>query len=130
VREHGKIANSPTALKALTERVAGRGRGATDVNDATWISDLVACGLIQASFVPEEEIQHLRSLLRAQVGDRLDAWLLVVRNHRHIGSHGFAGTQNRNLTKARAGIHRALAFWQASETVRGGRCSGRDPSDR
>ena len=38
----------------------------TDLNDATWIADLVACGLIQASFVPEEEIQDLRSLLRAR----------------------------------------------------------------
>jgi transposase len=38
----------------------------TDVNDATWIADLVACGLIKASFVPEEEIQELRSLLRAR----------------------------------------------------------------
>jgi transposase len=38
----------------------------TDVNDATWIADLVACGLIKASFVPEQEIQELRSLLRAR----------------------------------------------------------------
>ena len=36
----------------------------TDVNDATWIADLVACGLIRASFVPDETIQELRSLLR------------------------------------------------------------------
>ena len=38
----------------------------TDVNDAMWIADLVACGLIKASFVPEQEIQELRSLLRAR----------------------------------------------------------------
>jgi transposase len=38
----------------------------TDVNDATWIADLVACGLIRASFVPDETIQELRSLLRAR----------------------------------------------------------------
>jgi transposase len=38
----------------------------SDVNDATWIADLVACGLIKASFVPEEAIQQLRSLLRAR----------------------------------------------------------------
>jgi transposase len=31
-----------------------------------WIADLVACGLIKASFVPEEEIQELRSLQRAR----------------------------------------------------------------
>lgn len=38
----------------------------TDVNDATWIADLLACGLIRASFVPEQEIQELRTLLRAR----------------------------------------------------------------
>ncbi len=38
----------------------------TDVNDATWIADLVACGLIRASFVPDQTTQELRSLLRAR----------------------------------------------------------------
>lgn len=38
----------------------------TDVNDAMWIADLLACGLIQASFVPEPAIQDLRSLMRAR----------------------------------------------------------------
>src|SRR5580692_6654541 len=38
----------------------------TDVNDATWIADLLACGLIRTSFVPDETIQELRSLLRAR----------------------------------------------------------------
>ena len=38
----------------------------TDVNDATWIADLTAFGLIKASFVPEEKIQELRSLMRAR----------------------------------------------------------------
>ncbi len=36
------------------------------MNDATWIADLVACGLIRANFVPDEAIQQLRSLLRAR----------------------------------------------------------------
>jgi transposase len=48
---------------AHIKNVPGRKR---DVNDATWIADLVACGLIKASFVPEQEIQDLRSLLRAR----------------------------------------------------------------
>src|SRR5882762_3471626 len=38
----------------------------TDVNDATWIADLLACGLIKASFVPGEDIQELRSLTRTR----------------------------------------------------------------
>src|SRR5690349_334849 len=52
-----------TANAAHIKNVPGR---KTDVNDAMWIADLVACGLIKASFVPEQEIQELRSLLRAR----------------------------------------------------------------
>lgn len=51
------------ANAAHIKNVPGR---KTDVNDAMWIADLVACGLIKASFVPEEEIQELRSFLRAR----------------------------------------------------------------
>lgn len=51
------------ANAAHIKNVPGR---KTDVNDATWIADLVACGLIKPSFVPEEQIQELRSLLRAR----------------------------------------------------------------
>ena len=38
----------------------------TDVNDATWHADLLAHGLIRASFVPDTETQILRSLLRTR----------------------------------------------------------------
>ena len=51
------------ANAAHIKNVPGR---KTDVNDAMWIADLVACGLIKASFVPDQEIQELRSLLRAR----------------------------------------------------------------
>ncbi len=51
------------ANAAHIKNVPGR---KTDVNDATWIADLTACGLIKASFVPEQAIQELRSLLRAR----------------------------------------------------------------
>lgn len=51
------------ANAAHIKNVPGR---KTDVNDAMWIADLVACGLIRASFVPEEAFQELRSLLRAR----------------------------------------------------------------
>jgi transposase len=51
------------ANAAHIKNVPGR---KTDVNDATWIADLVACGLIKASFVPDEEIQELRSLQRTR----------------------------------------------------------------
>jgi len=51
------------ANAAHLKNVPGR---KTDVNDATWIADLMACGLIRASFVPDEEIQELRSLMRTR----------------------------------------------------------------
>jgi transposase len=51
------------ANAAHIKNVPGR---KTDMNDAMWIADLVSCGLVKASFVPEEEIQELRSLLRAR----------------------------------------------------------------
>jgi len=38
----------------------------TDMNDAMWFADLVSVGLIKASFVPEPEMQELRSLMRAR----------------------------------------------------------------
>jgi transposase len=51
------------ANAAHIKNVPGR---KTDMNDAMWIADLMACGLINASFVPEEKFQDLRSLLRAR----------------------------------------------------------------
>jgi transposase len=38
----------------------------TDVNDATWIADLFAHGLIRASFVPPTPVQELRDLTRTR----------------------------------------------------------------
>ena len=38
----------------------------TDVNDATWLADLMAHGLIRGSFVPDAETQVLRNLLRTR----------------------------------------------------------------
>lgn len=38
----------------------------TDVNDAMWIADLLAHGLIRSSFVPPSQIQELRDLMRTR----------------------------------------------------------------
>jgi transposase len=38
----------------------------TDANDAQWLSDLVAHGLIRSSFVPPEPVQDLRDLTRTR----------------------------------------------------------------
>jgi len=51
------------ANAAHVKNVPGR---KTDVNDATWLSDLMAHGLIRASFVPDEPTQQIRDLLRTR----------------------------------------------------------------
>src|SRR6516164_1181805 len=51
------------ANAAHVKNVPGR---KTDVNDATWLAELLAPGLIRASFVPGPEIQELRGLLRTR----------------------------------------------------------------
>jgi len=51
------------ANAARVKNVPGR---KTDVNDATWLAELLAHGLIRASFVPGPQIQELRGLLRTR----------------------------------------------------------------
>jgi transposase len=51
------------ANAAHVKNVPGR---KTDVNDAMWLAELLAHGLVRASFVPEPEIQELRGLLRTR----------------------------------------------------------------
>jgi transposase len=51
------------ANAAHVKSVTGR---KTDVNDATWLADLLAHGLIRGSFVPDEQTQEMRTLLRTR----------------------------------------------------------------
>lgn len=51
------------ANAAHVRNVPGR---KTDVNDAMWLADLLAHGLIRGSFVPELSIQELRDLTRTR----------------------------------------------------------------
>src|SRR5215471_16356952 len=51
------------ANAAHVKNVPGR---KSDVNDATWLADLLAHGLIQSSFVPPPAIQELRDLTRTR----------------------------------------------------------------
>jgi Transposase len=51
------------ANAAHIKNVPGR---KTDINDAMWIADLVACGLLRARFVPAESLQERRSLMRTR----------------------------------------------------------------
>jgi transposase len=51
------------ANAAHVKNVPGR---KSDVNDATWLADLLAHGLIRESFVPPPAIQELRDLTRTR----------------------------------------------------------------
>jgi transposase len=51
------------ANSAHVNNVPGR---KTDVNDATWLAELLAHGLIRASFVPDTQTQELRTLMRTR----------------------------------------------------------------
>jgi transposase len=51
------------ANAAHVKNVPGR---KTDVKDAEWLADLMAHGLIRASFVPDEPTQQMRNLLRTR----------------------------------------------------------------
>ena len=51
------------ANAAHVKNVPGR---KTDVSDAEWTSDLLAHGLIRASFVPDTQTQELRALMRTR----------------------------------------------------------------
>jgi transposase len=51
------------ANAAHVKNVPGR---KTDVNDAAWLAELLAHGLIRASFVPDGQTQELRALLRTR----------------------------------------------------------------
>jgi len=51
------------ANAAHVKNVPGR---KTDVNDATWLAELLAHGLIRSSFVPPREVAELRTLLRTR----------------------------------------------------------------
>jgi transposase len=51
------------ANAAHVKNVPGR---KTDVNDATWLAELLAHGLIRGSFVPDPQTQEMRDLLRTR----------------------------------------------------------------
>jgi transposase len=51
-------------LLANPQRIKNVPGKKTDMKDAEWIAQLLRCGLIEASFVPPEDIQDLRDLTR------------------------------------------------------------------
>jgi len=84
----------------------------TDVSDATWIADLLAHGLITASFVPETAIQEMRTLTRTRKQLVRERSRHVLRLHKvletanvKIGSlvSDLLGTSGRAIVEAIAG---------------------------
>jgi transposase len=55
-----------TLVLANAAHVKNVPRRKTDVNDATWLADLLAHGLIRGSFVPDPQTQEMRDLLRTR----------------------------------------------------------------
>jgi transposase len=55
-----------TLLLANAEHVRNVPGRKTDVKDAVWLADLLAHGLVKASFVPPTEIRELRDLTRTR----------------------------------------------------------------
>lgn len=55
----------------------------TDVKDADWVSDLLAHGLIRASFVPDSPTQEMRTLLRTrkQLSREKSSHILRIQKH-------------------------------------------------
>jgi transposase len=51
------------ANAAHVKNVLGR---KTDVNDATWLAERLPHGLVRGSFVPDEQTQEMRNLLRTR----------------------------------------------------------------
>src|SRR5918911_367286 len=75
------LADGPFELRlanaAHVKNVPGR---KSDVSDAAWLADLLAHGLIRASFVPDAATQELRSLLRLHLQqiEALDAAIAAL----------------------------------------------------
>src|SRR4030088_3560402 len=93
------------ANAAHIKNVPGR---KSDLNDAMWIADLLACGLIKSSFVPEEAVQELRSLLRTrkQLGREADPACPADTEDAGRGQHQTGLGTQRHHGRQRAADHR------------------------
>jgi transposase len=88
------------ANAAHIKNVPGR---KTDVSDAVWIADLLAHGLIRSSFVPEQEIQGLRELLRTRKQLTRQQSSHIQRPQKTLEAPTSGSTQSSLKSSARAG---------------------------
>ena len=84
----------------------------SDVNDATWLADLLAHGLVRGSFVPPAEIDGLRELTRTrkQLGREIARHTQRIQKILDVGNFKITGTitdlmgvSGRAIVKAIAG---------------------------
>ena len=61
----------------------------TDVNDATWLADLLAHGLVRGSFIPPQNIAELRDLCRLRVQMVREQTQYTQRIHKALQCHGY-----------------------------------------
>jgi len=82
----------------------------SDVNDATWMADLLAHGLIRGSFVPSAEIGALRELTRArkQFGREIARHTLRIQKILDIANLKVTGTISQILGVSGRAILKAL----------------------
>jgi hypothetical protein len=91
-----------TLILANAAHIKGVPGRKSDVNDATWIADLLAHGLIRASFVPPQPIRELRDLTRTrkqftrevvQHTQRIQAVAGGSQHQAVVGDHGRPGDE-------------------------------------
>ena len=61
----------------------------TDIKDAQWIAELMRCGLLTASFVPEKDIRTIREYTRFYRKVNEQRTKEVVRIEKFLQTHGF-----------------------------------------
>ena len=100
------------ANAAHVKNVPGR---KTDVNDATWLADLLAHGLVRGSFVPPADIQAMRDLTRTRKQLVRERTRHIQRIQKHLESANIKltglitdlrGKSGRMITEALAGGER------------------------
>lgn len=99
-------ARSPLRARAGQRRARQERPGReTDVNDAMWLADLLAHGLICASFVPPVAVQELHSLMGTSGRAVLHALVAGETDPRRLASHVSANrTKRSSHSKSRAAV--------------------------
>ena len=107
------------ANAAHVKNVPGR---KTDVNDATWLADLLAHGLIRGSFVPDPQTQEMRELLRTRKQltrerSRHVQRCLDVRPEDEVRGGHIPGAINIPLASWSGGSPNCPPLWRSSRTA-------------